>query len=184
MNGHIKGVVSDKEALSKPVADFDLNNDDALELSQAIEKAMMVMLTTKDAIAVASNQIGYDKNFFVCRYDLTKYPMIKKDKLSSIKDWHEAIYINAKFTPNKGARSIDSTEGCLSHNKQHTVKRYTSITFTGLQLYVDDKRATVVPFECVLKGYSAAIAQHEIGHLEGRGIWTSPVAEEEAVSVS
>ena len=184
MSGHIKGIVSDKEALRNTLMDFDLNNGSPKELSEAIDKAMMQMLTIKNAIAVAANQIGYDKRFFVCRYDLLKYPTIQKKNLNKIKYFDESIYINPRYVPVKGSRLVDSHEGCLSHDKELVVKRYSSITFSGLQLYVNNGGATVVPFECVLKGYSAAIAQHEIDHLDGIGIWIKASNEEEAVSVS
>lgn len=65
-------------------------------------------------------------------------------------------------------QAIYKVEGCLSHQSQHLVLRHNR----GLLKYTVVKEGKFVRRKRKLQGLDAQVAQHEIEHLDGMGIWT------------
>lgn len=166
--------VTDKEALSVPLPLIDLRNlttEELDELANDIEKAMEILRNTPHAIAIAANQIGSRFRFFVCKYDLLKYPGTRETRLSRMKDLGEYVCINPTIQHMKLSKEVDSFEGCLSiPNKEVKVRRKKKIRFKCEFLRLEDGGATVYLSHSVLSNYSAKVAQHEVDHLDGRMI--------------
>lgn len=97
----------------------------------------LAMIIRKDAVGIASNQLGYNYNAFVIRL---------KNKLMFFKNPSIKCY---------GDKFIHE-EKCLSINGEYKVERYTKVDIT------DD-----INGEQTFKGYMACVIQHEFDHIQG-----------------
>ncbi len=100
-------------------------------------KLLLGMTIRKDAIGIASNQLGMNYNAFVIRYK-NKLMFFKNPSIKCYGD----IFIHQ--------------EKCLSINGEHKVKRYTKVNIT------DD-----INGKQTFEGYMACVIQHEFDHIQG-----------------
>ena len=133
-----------KTRLSEPKFSIDENN------SAICNKIKTYLLTNRDAIAIAANQLYSDKRVFGM--------------------WHEGelkIFINP-IIKSTHSDFVKREEGCMSISngrKKYLVGRRTQIFVTS------DNRGTEQ-----YSNYVARVIQHEIDHLEG---WTIKCRHEE-----
>lgn len=110
-------------------------------------------IKSKNAYAVASNQLGFNKAFFVAGVDWKKLGLPTD------------IYFNATYLPdtyNEECKELESVESCLSFPKEEfTVRRFSHIS----AVYYDPRDKCKK--SCLLNGISAIVYQHEVDHLFG-----------------
>ena len=134
----IKDIVKDEEFLTKESATFILGEDDHI-----IQDLIDTANAHRDNCAgLAAVQIGYHKRVIVVKIG---------DKF--------APFINPRIIRKYGRPYITS-EGCLSVEGSHEVKRYRGVTV----VYEDKKGRSLTRGET---GYIAEIIQHEVDHLNG-----------------
>ncbi len=127
---------------------------DAMFLSRPSQKATpadgAVIQDLKDTLAanrdrcvgMAANMIGVQKCILIC----TIGPA-------------QLILVNPEIVSREG--SYETREGCLCHEGERPVKRYSSIRVK----YLDEQ---FLPQERTFLGFPAQIIQHEMDHFEGK----------------
>ena len=105
---------------------------------RSLKKSLHIaMIMRKDAIGIASNQLGMNYNAFVIRH---------KNKLMFFKNPSIKCY-GEKFT---------HEERCLSLSGEYKVQRYTKVDITD---DINGKQR--------FEGYMACVIQHEFDHING-----------------
>ena len=113
---------------------------DQNEIDQICKDLKEVLDKHPTGVGLACNQIGYDKNIALLRYD------------------GQDIYLINPIIVEKSSKKVKSIEGCLSFpKKQATVKRNKSIT---IKITPDSEPVTFT-------GMLSNICQHELDHLNG-----------------
>lgn len=133
------------------------------EFKQTFSSALEVLawVSKRPAYAVAANQLGFTKRFFVAHKKFKKWGLPTD------------IYFNPKYV-GQGEKSIHE-EQCLSYpGKKFKVMRFEEIE---LQYFdIRDREQKIAK----LSGISSIICQHEIMHLDGED--EEKIAEEVLVS--
>ena len=147
---------------------------------------MLAEINNDDTIlAIAANQMGINLPLFV-----TRIPLLLNCTAPTTDKWPKdmGLYQDAEayLLPTYigiGPRDLTAPESCLSYHKAKKVvkevKRFSTILFTGYQVDYDsamrskDELSTLhtTPVHYTLTGLAAQVAQHEVDHLFGKGIW-------------
>lgn len=113
--------------------------------------AMIALCRKKGGVGLAANQAGLAENFFVA---LPGAKILPNSKIPE-------FCLNPTWEPAPESELYEHKEGCLSlPGRRFVVNRHTLILATWTDL--DGK-----PHERQLKGYAAAVFQHESDHLRG-----------------
>ncbi len=124
-------------------------------LSDLLHAMHMTMLDAP-GVGVAAPQVNVPLAIAVMRDPGTDDPNDTRERVP----FDYRVVINPRYEP-VGDEKVSYFEGCLSVNGyQAVVARYRTVRFTG----VDEHGA---PFDEVLTGWPARIAQHETDHLNG-----------------
>ena len=121
------------------------------EYKEVFRKALRIAdwVKTRKAYAVAANQLGVTKSFFVAHRKYKKWNLPTD------------IYMNPSFTP-LSDKKIVSSESCLSFpNQDFNIERYYSILLKWYDPRAKEEKLVT------LNGLPAIICQHEITHLLG-----------------
>lgn len=123
-----------------------------ITLLQDMRKDMVSILNSvKVGIAIAANQ-AFDNS---------------SGRVPSCFFFAGQLYINPVITINPEANYGLGGEKCLSHQDGHYMLR-------ALELKLDYQileKGKLVPMSKVFSDFLAIVVQHEVDHLEGRGIW-------------
>ena len=173
-------IVKDLKALSQPSEDVLFHSGSTPsefdELASDIDRALEALISTPGALAVAGNQVGSRHRFFVAKYDLLKlsnatYRSLGMRTKTHPDDFGTFVYLNPFFEV-VDYDQVESVEGCLSYEGEVSVPRYKNIIFQGTEIrLISDDYADLKVFKKKLKNLSSQIVQHEVDHLEGKGIW-------------
>lgn len=123
-------------------------------------------LKKQNAYAVASNQLGYDKAFFVASKGWKKLGLPTD------------IFFNPTymgFLSDKTDKDIVSIESCLSYpDEEFQVARFSKISCVYYDIREQCKKS------CVLEGLPAIVFQHETDHLVGLSCVDSQIIVEDS----
>lgn len=173
-------IVKDLKALSRPSEDILFHSgstpSEFEEVASDIDRALEALISTPGALAVAGNQVGSRHRFFVTKYDLLKlsnatYRSLSRRTKTHHNDFGTFVYLNPFFEA-LDYDQVESVEGCLSYEGEVSVPRYKNIIFQGTEVKLGSgDSACLKVFKKRLKNLSAQVVQHEVDHLEGKGIW-------------
>ncbi len=140
----VKEIIKDKELLSK-LCKTAYKGEELNQLIQDLkDSAKYYEKNAKDGcVGLAANQIGSDLRVIICKIG---------------NNWK--VMINPIIMKKSNTTRL-STEGCLSVEGHHTVKRYDGI----LVRYINENRKCVSEYYA---GFNAIIIQHETDHLIGK----------------
>jgi len=144
----VKSIVSSIVELKKPCEEVTKND----EYKTIIKDLKDTLISHPNGLGLSANQIAYNKKI--------SYLRIPKSKT----EFDEYILINPKITDKLGKAS-SFKEGCLSFPGITVItSRYMII---AVEYYDEDFKKIIKVFE----GLKAIVAQHEIGHLNGKTIF-------------
>jgi peptide deformylase len=134
----IKDIVKDEHILCKKSEPFVLGQDDYI-IQDMLDTANF---HKDDCCGLAAVQIGYLKRVIIVDIDGRFAPFINPVIIA------------------KSPKTYKATEGCLSVEGYHDVKRHETV-----MVAYADKRGK--PHRCMYFGRTAQIIQHEVDHLNG-----------------
>lgn len=139
------------KALITKTTSWDFEKDNSSSLKEMIENMHDSLKEKSDGVALAANQIGYDKRIFVLTSELAAKHNI------------ENVIINPTIVRfDKDEELIEDKEGCLSFPGLYfKIKRYDKLVCSFKDISGNYRVA-------YLDGFISRVFQHECEHLDGK----------------